>query len=680
MRYCIFVIGIMFGLLSHTALTAQQIDFRCTEVDAAGDITLSWTSSGIPAGYQYLILGSTSKTGAYSLLGTLPLTSTNFTHIGADGGAKQWFYVIKAVSITPLNTEYVSDTIGSILLDMKNWVKWAELNWTRPTTPPFSSQAQEFTIYRKRNSVWQQLATTADTFYFDTIHVCSDSLGYEIRLYDTLGDCESKSIIRTDLFKDEDNPAEPQLDSVSINPATGKTELGWNRSPEVDVFGYIIYIFKLPDSTWVVVDTVYGAETTFYIDTKYDAADSIRSYRIAAIDTCRNASPMCDIQNTLLPVAKVNICDSTITLSWNAYRGMPDSLTEYRIWVSINGGMFVLLDKVPDNQFVYTHNKVVTGKYAYIVQAYNVRNGYSSTSTKTEVDFIYLASAGDVYLRYVSVADNKEIEVVVFAEDTIDYQNLFLYKSSDDCVAFSHIDTKSKINGVKNYTFIDNKVDVQQYTYFYKVALTDRECDNIFAFSDTGNNIVLEMKDATGDQTAVKWKPYYGFDNRLDRYDIFRRTQIQTQFQMAGNVSPTQLDYTENVGNLASGGGKFYYQVTANENNTNRYGFQDKSYSNIVEISKEPITYIPNAFSPNSAIEANRVFKPVNSYVDVQEYIFSIYDRWGSVIFSTNDINAGWDGTVNGNHAAAGVYAYYLSYRLDEKTVFKKQGHVTLIR
>jgi gliding motility-associated-like protein len=679
MRYNIFVIGIVFILLSHTVLKAQQIDFRCTEVDAAGDITLSWSSSGIPAGYQYEIYFSTSKTGTYTLVGTTSVT--NFIHVGANGGMQQCFYVIKAVPVPPaMGTGYVSDTIASIYFYLDKQGELPKLTWERPTTPPLDFQSKEFTIYKQRNSVWNYLWATQDTLFIDTVHICWEKLGFRIHLYDTLGKCESKSIVRTDLFTDKIAPTEPQLDSVSINPATGKTELGWNRSPDVDVLGYIIYTSTATGGPWIVVDTIMGADTTFYIDNQYDANNVVRLYRVASIDTCLNASPMCSIHNTMLIETSVDKCDSNITLSWNAYSGMPDSITGYQILVSINGGAFVLLDNVSDNQLVYVHKKVVTGKYVYIVRAYNSKNGYSGTSAKTEVNFVYIAHTGDVCLRYVSVVDNSDIEIVVFAEDTINFRNLFLYKSSDNKTTFSHIDTKSKTNGMKNYTFTDNNVDVQQHTYFYAVALTDDECDNIFACSDTGNNIVLEPKDATGDQTAVKWKPYYGFDSRLDSYDIHRKTQIETMFQFMGNVSASQLDYTENVSNAATGGGKFYYQIVANENNANIYGFRDKSYSNIVEIRKEPVTYIPNAFCPNSQIEANRVFKPVNSYVDIQEYVFSIYDRWGSLIFTTNDINTGWDGTVNGQYAASDIYAYILSYRIDEKTIFKKQGHVTLIR
>ncbi len=683
MRFCIYIFGIVLGLLFQIKLMAQQIDFRCTEVDNAGDITFSWQASGLPSNYQYEIYGSTSKTGTYILLGTITnLAVTTFTHTLANGGNQQWFYVIKAVEQPPVLTgiEYLSDTIGSILFILDDLGRGiAALDWTRPTDPPLASQAKEFVINRQRNGAWSQWAKTDTSMYRDTVHVCGETLGYEIRLYDSTG-CESISMIKTDFFTDFMAPYFPQLDSVSINPSTGLTELGWNPGIESDIVGYLVYIFVLKDSTWQVVDTVMGAQTTHYIDNKNDANDTIQQYRIAAIDTCRNASPMGTVHNTMLLNASVNKCDSTVTLSWNAYCGMSDSITGYRVWMSINGGPFILLDSVLSNQFSYIHRGVdPTGKYVYFVQAYNAKNGYSGSSSKEEVEFDYMQSTGNALLRYVSVVDNQDIEIVVFVPDTVKNRSVFLYKSNDGKATFSKIDTKSKISGTENYSFIDNNVDVQQYTYFYTVALTD-ECDHVFVYSDTANNIVLQMKESLNDEIAIAWKPYYGFKNRLDSYDILRKTQTEPAFKFAGNVPSTQLDYSENVWAEANQGGIFYYQVVANEDNSNIYGFQDKSYSNIVETTKEPITYIPNTFCPGSEIEANRVFKPVNSYVDAEEYVFSIYDRWGSLIYTTNDINMGWDGATNGKPAAAGVYTYFLTYRLDKKTMFKKQGRVTLIR
>ena len=683
MRWFWFIFGILFFLLPPKKGIAQQIEFRCTQVNASGDITLSWIPTAIPANYQYEIYRSASKTGTYILITTITnVLTTTYTDLGVNGGSTQYFYCIKAVDQPPvMGTEYLSDTIGNIALvmDLTNLTLkgFVSLHWTHPNSPPLPTQAQEFEIFRERNSIWSLWSETSSLKYDDTIHVCGETLGYEIRLYDSSG-CKSVSSIQSASLTDFIPPTTPQLDSVSIDPTTGETYLGWNPSPDRDVAGYIIYIFK--NGIWEEIDTVMGANSTFYIDNENDANNTIRQYRIAAIDTCYNPSPIGDEQNTLLLDNSIEKCDSLVSLSWNAYINMPDGVTAYLIFVSINGSPFFLLDTVDGNTLSYIHQGVnPADTFTYYVQAYNLNNGYSSTSSRKEVRFNHSVSSGDVWLRYASVVDNEYIEIAVFVDDSVIYNNIFLFKSEDK-VLFRQINSKSKISTMEDYLFADRDVNVAQQTYHYMVSLTD-ECDRVFIYSDTANNIVLSPKDvATADEIAIEWKPYYGFDFRLDSYDVLRRTQVETSFGFLANVPSSQLNYSENVWNAASQGGKLYYQVCANEGAGNSYGFQDKSYSNIVEIVKEPISYIPNIFRPNSQIEENRIFKPVHSYVDAEEYAFSIFDRWGSMVFYTNDITQGWDGATNGKVAEAGVYTYTITYRIDKKNIFNKQGRVTLIR
>jgi gliding motility-associated-like protein len=61
---------------------------------------------------------------------------------------------------------------------------------------------------------------------------------------------------------------------------------------------------------------------------------------------------------------------------------------------------------------------------------------------------------------------------------------------------------------------------------------------------------------------------------------------------------------------------------------------------------------------------------------------FSIYNRYGQRVFSTNNLNQGWDGTFNGQAEEMGVYYYMLRMicgNLKNKEIFLK-GDITLLR
>jgi gliding motility-associated-like protein len=68
----------------------------------------------------------------------------------------------------------------------------------------------------------------------------------------------------------------------------------------------------------------------------------------------------------------------------------------------------------------------------------------------------------------------------------------------------------------------------------------------------------------------------------------------------------------------------------------------------VANFAKEPFLYfVPNTFSPNDD-DLNEVFIPVLNGYDPTDYHFAIYDRWGIMIFETNDPTKGWNGALSG--------------------------------
>ena len=88
--------------------------------------------------------------------------------------------------------------------------------------------------------------------------------------------------------------------------------------------------------------------------------------------------------------------------------------------------------------------------------------------------------------------------------------------------------------------------------------------------------------------------------------------------------------------------------------------------------------YIPNAFSPNSN-GVNDIFKPL-MYGKVKSYRFTVYTRYGQVIFDSSDPARGWDGMINGNYANSGVYVWLCKYELVGLAPKTEKGTVVLIK
>lgn len=87
--------------------------------------------------------------------------------------------------------------------------------------------------------------------------------------------------------------------------------------------------------------------------------------------------------------------------------------------------------------------------------------------------------------------------------------------------------------------------------------------------------------------------------------------------------------------------------------------------------------FIPNAFTPNN-LGGNNLFMAYG--VNVSDFNLLIFDRWGMLIYSSDDINAGWDGTFKGNKCQEDVYVWRLRYLDNSGNRHYRIGHVTLIR
>ncbi len=96
-----------------------------------------------------------------------------------------------------------------------------------------------------------------------------------------------------------------------------------------------------------------------------------------------------------------------------------------------------------------------------------------------------------------------------------------------------------------------------------------------------------------------------------------------------------------------------------------------------INVSLESYLDVPNAFSPGS--QPNALLKIVHRG-NVKVNTFKVFNRWGAQMFSTTDVNEGWNGQFNDQPQPMGVYVYIVDATTPTGRHFYKQGNVTLIR
>lgn len=89
--------------------------------------------------------------------------------------------------------------------------------------------------------------------------------------------------------------------------------------------------------------------------------------------------------------------------------------------------------------------------------------------------------------------------------------------------------------------------------------------------------------------------------------------------------------------------------------------------------------YVPNAFSPDGD-GINDIFKAKG--IDIVEFKMEIFDRWGELVYTSNSIEDGWNGSSPGEnyYAPSDVYPYRIVAREHTGDLFELNGMVTLIR
>lgn len=98
-------------------------------------------------------------------------------------------------------------------------------------------------------------------------------------------------------------------------------------------------------------------------------------------------------------------------------------------------------------------------------------------------------------------------------------------------------------------------------------------------------------------------------------------------------------------------------------------------------IAPEVSLYVPNAFTPDGN-GRNDVFMPVGNGISESGYHFTVYDRWGNLVFETSTLSEGWDGRKRGQSDICQVDTYIWKLHWADLTGVEHDaiGHVNLIK
>lgn len=112
---------------------------------------------------------------------------------------------------------------------------------------------------------------------------------------------------------------------------------------------------------------------------------------------------------------------------------------------------------------------------------------------------------------------------------------------------------------------------------------------------------------------------------------------------------------------------------------SNELGCSDE-LTQYIEVRPISEIFVPNSFTPGNKDNLNNVFKPIAS--NISNYYLRIFNRWGELVFTSIDIDQGWDGKIRSSKVDAknDVYVWKIEYWDHLGTERQLLGHVALLR
>ncbi|BDD03217.1 T9SS type B sorting domain-containing protein [Aureibacter tunicatorum] len=181
----------------------------------------------------------------------------------------------------------------------------------------------------------------------------------------------------------------------------------------------------------------------------------------------------------------------------------------------------------------------------------------------------------------------------------------------------------------------------------------------------SAKTIFLDYDQESKSIAYLFWDEYIGWENQPESYFI----QRESSSSPLPEIETNEFEHTGRGNELNNKNIK--YKIAAKRGDV-------FVRSNSVSLILEPVIEFPNAFTPDKdGINDNFTFVGIS---EVEEFQLYIYNRWGELIFNSEDRNIGWQGYMSdGIKAPAGAYSYSSIIKANGE-IYEKKGLVNLIR
>jgi gliding motility-associated-like protein len=459
----------------------------------------------------------------------------------------------------------------------------------------------------------------------------------------------------------------------SVSVVNNQIVVSWEPSATPSVKNYLIYRNSV--SGLVLLDTVKN--NTTYTDINVDPERNIYEYAVIGLDKCGNSTLFGQNHFSTLMKDSVLRCQQSIRLNWNAYQNWQGGVAKYEIWVREGNGPFSLRGTAASTDTVFTVTGVNNGRdYCYYVKAYQNRTpGDTARSNIRCVKLNVVQQMQDIYSKNATfdVAGNLTYFWQWDTAGDVQEYKIFRGESAGNLPVLSTVTPVSRPLSVNN-NFSDLEGLGFKGPRFYKITTKDlcgREVN-----STVVSTIYLQSLSAGTAVNQVNWTPFNLENGVVQQYELFRVSD--SRITSAGIFPSSTLSFLDTF-SVSRGDAEICYFVVSETVLTFPSGRTERirTRSNTFCTLQPAIIQMPNAFIPTGF---SQEFKPVFLFSGDVEYNYRIFNRFGQMVFETNDTNAGWNGRVKDEFAAQDVYVYHIILKQRDGKVSESKGSFLLMR
>ncbi len=658
-------------IIVSAGLMAQSTKLECLTVrDYDGAVSIRFSG---PSGTDYYkIYRADQLDGVYQLIFTTANGAiTTYLDNTVNAASTSFAYYLESYDNNQITG--TSQKIRTILLTVNSLNNGlVSLSWNDVGVPV----AYDYQIWvNESNTFFDIHAFTNQTSYIDTLPTCQASLNYQIRV--PMENCECISNVRGGTYADITQPENIIPRSATIDTATGNIILSWllPSAESDDISKYQIWLINEDGgSTQFPAIEVNGYNNLSTIVNSEIACDTVVTFAITAQDVCGNSSNFSNqdyhIRTVNMHQPSYDICNDECIISWDSVWSWYNEPVEgIRVYQRKQSEPFEIVAQVSGTETF----AVVTGyerdvRYDIYIEAFGDGNTIRSTSCIKSIRGKKPLVSEYCWLRQASVIDG-EVELK-WQVDSIGYIPQYAISRSSDNLSFQFIDTIQGNNDTVQ-SFIDIKSLYYQSPQYYKIYPFD-SCLNMGQPSNLAFTIYNQVESFADGEALIEWTPYETMDSILS-YQVYRVIDTLIYPFPVGEILPDdELRYVDKYSGAVPTTAKLGYFVEAVGYFNNRMTEQDTCRSNTNFLAKSTNLFVPTAFRPQGGVSS--IFKPISTGISINNYSFKVLNRWGMVIFESNQPTLGWDGKYQGEYVMAGAYVYVVNYESIYGKMSQKSG------